>query len=108
MGPMTLLAHHLPAAVEVAARSRRSGDGVEWGVLVLFAVWAVIIAGCYGLGIWALVDTIRHRDDEFEAVGTSRVLWLVLLLVGLLVCQPMGLVVALIFVIRIRPKVLAW
>lgn len=86
----------------------RESTGPIWPMLVFFAVYALSLLGAYGFGIWALVDTIRHRDDEFEAVGSNRGLWLVLLLVGLVVCQPVALVAGLIFVVKVRPRVRAW
>lgn len=109
MSGITAVMAQLPTVLAASGRYvEDEGTGPIWPVFVFFAVYALSLLAAYGLGIWALVDTIRHRDDEFEAVGSNRVLWLVLLLVGLVVCQPVALVAGLVFVIKVRPRVRAW
>ena len=67
----------------------------------------VSLAG-YVFGIWSLVEIIRYREDEFAAVGLNRTTWLVLQIVGLVVCQPLGAVVGIWFLWKQRPVLRAW
>jgi hypothetical protein len=78
------------------------------GFLVLWAVLIVVSLAGYVFGIWALVEVLRYREDEFEAVGKNRTTWLVLLIVGLAVCQPLGAVAGVLFLWRHRPELQAW
>jgi uncharacterized protein YybS (DUF2232 family) len=58
----------------------------------------------YALIIWALVDAASRPDGAWQQSGQSKVLWIVLLAVGLLVCV-IGVVLALVYLIAIRPAV---
>jgi len=78
------------------------GFFVLWGALMLLSV-----AG-YVFGIWALVEILRYREDEFAAVGLNRTTWLVLQIVGLALCQPMGAVVGVLFLWKKRPILREW
>jgi hypothetical protein len=98
------------STAEILAASN-GGDPPAWffgGFFVLWAVMMVVGFASYGLGIWALVEIIRYRDDEFDAVGASRTTWLVLQIVGLVACQPLGLVVAIVFLLGPRKHLRAW
>ena len=55
------------------------------------------------LTVWAIVDVVSRPDWAFQAAGSSKVLWIVLELVGLLICG--GLVFSLIYLLAIRPRV---
>jgi len=78
------------------------------GFFLLWAVVMVVSLAGYVFGIWSLVEIIRYREDEFTAVGLNRTTWLVLQIVGLAVCQPMGAVVGIIFVWKKRPVLRSW
>jgi hypothetical protein len=109
MGGITAVMAQLPTVLAASGRYvEDESTGPVWPVFVFMGLWVLFIGACYGLGIWALVESIRHRDDEFEAVGSNRVLWLVLVLVGLVACQPAGIVISPIFLIRVRPRLRAW
>lgn len=43
------------------------------------------------LGIWTAVDASRYPDSAFEAARTSKTLWIVLPLVGILACGLVAL-----------------
>jgi hypothetical protein len=51
----------------------------------------------------AIVHASTHSDAQSRDAGQSRALWLVLVLVGRFV-QPLGVVLAILYVVAIRPK----
>jgi len=96
--------------VILAARSSNDDvDSVFVGLMfVLMGMWMLLVAAGYAFGIWALVEILRYREDEFEAVGRNRTTWLVLQIVGLALCQPMSAVVGVLFLWKHRPALRAW
>jgi hypothetical protein len=70
--------------------------------IVLFAFGIIPIV----LGIWVAVDAGGKPDAAFERAGTSKTLWIVLPIVGIFVCL-MEVIVAIIWFVAIRPKVIA-
>lgn len=73
------------------------------GVVILF--WAA-----WGLGIWAIVHAARTPDPAWSAVGSSRVMWIMLILGGtfLFPIVPIlslpGLVLSIVYLTAVRPK----
>ena len=57
------------------------------------------------LGIWVAVDASRLADQAFERAGTSKVLWIVLPLVGIVACGVVAIVAAIVWFTSYRPKV---
>ena len=66
--------------------------------------WGILALASAALSIWALVDAISRPVWAFQAAGSNKTLWIVLEAVGFFVC---GLVLALIYLLAIRPKVAA-
>jgi len=91
-----------------------SGSVFGVGLFVLwltFLVAASLVAvAAVGLSVWTLVDASRRPDQQFAAAGVDRTQWIVLASVGLAVCQPVGLVVAIIYLTSIRRRLdaVAW
>lgn len=56
-------------------------------------IWLVAIA----VWVYGLVDAARRPDSEYQAVGSSKVLWIVLIVV-------LGVIGSLIYLLAIRPK----
>jgi hypothetical protein len=64
-------------------------------VLMHLVVWVVVIAG--------LIDVARRPDAAFVAAGKqSKVLWLVILAVGLLIWL-VGIIGAIVYFVDVRP-----
>jgi hypothetical protein len=103
-----VLAVDLGMVLQARGRYDDTDSGPIWPIFAFLGVWGAVVLACYVFGIWALVESIRYRDDEFEAVGSSRVLWLVLTIVGLTACQPLGAVAGPLFLLRVRPRLRAW
>jgi hypothetical protein len=68
------------------------------GIFLVLGLAAVV------LSIWALVDTLSRPAWAWEASGQNKTLWIILNIVGFFIC---GLVIALIYLLAIRPKVAA-
>ena len=64
----------------------------------------VLLLGSVVLPLWGLVDAARRPDEEFRAAGQNKTLWIVLNALGLLV-WGFGAVVALVYLLVVRPKV---
>jgi hypothetical protein len=62
-----------------------------------------VVAGV-GVGLWAAIDAGRRPDHQFAFSGENKVLWIALPLACLGACQPAGIVVGLIYLVRIRPR----
>jgi len=68
--------------------------------LVIVLVWVV----AWVVPIWAIFDAARHTEVEFDAVGQSRLTWIVLLIVTALLCGPIGTIYAIYYLFAVRPK----
>lgn len=58
------------------------------------------------LSVWAAIDAGSFPDHAFEAAGTSKMLWILLPLVGLLMCG-LGPIAAAIWFLAFKPRVRA-
>jgi hypothetical protein len=72
--------------------------------LTLLLVASVALLLVYGLAIWTVVDAARRPDWQFEASGQSKVLWIVLPIVGMIVCQLVSIVGFIVYMTSVRPK----
>ncbi len=85
-----------------------SGSVFGVGLLVLWLTFLVAVSlaavAAVGLSIWTLIDAARRPDQQFALAGVDRTQWIVLASVGLAVCQPVGLVVAIIYLTSIRRR----
>ena len=57
------------------------------------------------LGIWTAVDASHFPDVAFQRVGTSKTLWIVLPLVGIVVCGLVTIVAAIVWFSSYKPRV---
>ncbi|MGH9034671.1 MAG: hypothetical protein ACRD0O_02830, partial [Acidimicrobiia bacterium] len=57
--------------------------------------------------VWALVDAVRATDAEWVGVGQQRTLWVALIGVGTVCGGPVGTVLAVVYLVSVRPKLLA-
>jgi hypothetical protein len=69
-------------------------------VIVLFVVGLVI-------PVWAIVDAASRPSGAFAAAGSSKTLWIVLIVIGWLVTGLIGIVLAVVYLASIRPRVRA-
>jgi len=69
-------------------------------VIVIFAVGLVI-------PVWAIVDAASRPSGAFAAAGSSKPMWIVLIVIGWLVTGLIGIVLAVVYLALIRPRVRA-
>ncbi len=84
------------------------GEGIAVAVVlvVYLAIFALVIAAI-ALALWAVIDAARRPDWQFEAAGQNKTLWIVLPAAGAAMCQLLGLVAALVYLLSIRKKLQA-
>jgi hypothetical protein len=71
---------------------------------ILIALLVVFL----GTSIWALVDAAVRPREAFVAVGDSKTLWITLIAVCTLALGIVGFILALVYLLSIRPKVRNW
>lgn len=71
---------------------------VTTGGLGAFAILTLIVS------LWAVIDAVRRPGWAYESAGKSKALWLVLLIVGIFICN-VGFFVALWFLFVVDPQV---
>jgi hypothetical protein len=64
----------------------------------------VVFLVCTGVPIWGIVDAARRPDKRWEAVASSKALWIALMAAGAVFCAPVGLAVTLYYLLVMRPK----
>lgn len=85
-------------------------------------VFLALTVGAFVLQLWAFVDSLRYKDENFRAVGKqSKRFWVLILGVGLAIAlialPPMGyqiimlnlaaLVAGIVYLTDVRPKIKA-
>ena len=74
------------------------------GEALIILVPAVI---ALGVAIWAIVDAIGRPSDKFILAGQSKAVWLVLMIGFTLACGFIGVLLAIYYLLAVRPKVAA-
>jgi hypothetical protein len=74
--------------------------------LDLVVVLLVVFIGLV-VPVWAIVDAASRPSGAFSAAGSSKTMWIVLIVVGWLVTGLIGIVLALVYLFSIRPRVRA-
>jgi hypothetical protein len=74
---------------------------------VLWVIGGILLTSLpLALSVWALLDAARRPEWAFALAGHSRLLWVALCGGGILFCA-VGVIVAIIYLVRIRPQVAA-
>jgi uncharacterized membrane protein YwzB len=60
-----------------------------------------------GVALWALIDAAIRPDAAFRAAGQSKVLWIILPIVGIFLFVIVGGILGVVYLAAIRPKVKA-
>lgn len=67
----------------------------------------ILILLMIGVPIWAFIDAAIRPDAAWKQAGANKVLWMILIGVGMSVCGLPGLVLSIVYFATIRPKVKA-
>ena len=76
-------------------------------VFVLTLVLFIVLLGMIGFSIWVIVDVIRTPRDAFSAAGSSKTLWLTLLLVFAVLAFFVTAVLGVVYCLSVRREVRA-
>jgi uncharacterized protein DUF2516 len=68
------------------------------------ALLIVLSLACLAVSIWAIVDALLRPDSQWAAADQNKVAWVVALAVGTFLLGPIGLIVAIVYLISVRPK----
>jgi hypothetical protein len=72
----------------------------------IFFGFAIVVAAIV-ISIWAIVDAVRTPKQAFSAAGSSKTLWLTLLIVFAVLAFYVTAVLGAVYLFRIRPRVRA-
>ncbi len=75
-------------------------DGPEVVVVLMLVSVAAL-----GFEIWAIVDMATKPDWAWNAVGANKTLWIVLVVLGFVVCGLIGLVTAIVYFSSTRNRI---
>jgi Protein of unknown function (DUF2516) len=74
--------------------------------LNLLVLLFVLVIGLV-IPVWAIVDAASRPSGAFSAAGSSKTMWIVLIMVGWLVTGLIGIILAVVYQASIRPRVRA-
>ena len=75
--------------------------GVDGIIILLFPLVSLVLA------IWAIIDAASRPEPAFQRAGQSKVLWIILPIVGLFFFFIVGGILGIVYLAAIRPKVRA-
>ena len=64
-----------------------------------------MLLGCLAVSVWALADAASMPKGALRVVGRSKTAWIVGIAVGTLVLGLVGTVLAIYYLVGVRPKV---
>jgi hypothetical protein len=64
----------------------------------------LFLVAILGLPVWAVADAARSTDRQWAAVGQSRTVWLILLVVLTVAAFPFGILLSVVYLLTVRPK----
>ncbi|MCZ7530829.1 MAG: DUF2516 family protein [Acidimicrobiia bacterium] len=72
------------------------------GATEMLIVLLIVSVGL-GIPIWAIVHAAATPDSTWNAFGSSRAMWITLIVVGLFL-SPVGFILSIVYLAAIRPK----
>ena len=70
-------------------------------------VLLVLVVPFLVVPVWAVVDAMGATDAQWNTVGQQRTLWVALIAVGTFCGGPIGVVLAIVYLLTVRPKLAA-
>ena len=65
----------------------------------------IVILVLIGVPIWAILDASSRSSEAFHSAGSSKIAWIVAIAVLTLFFGPIGVVLAAIYLVWVRPRV---
>ena len=75
--------------------------GVEGLIVLVIALVTLVIP------IWALIDSISRPSGAFAAAGSSKGMWIALIVLFWLLTGIVGVILSIVYLASIRPRVKA-
>lgn len=72
----------------------------------MFFILAALMILSVGAVIWAIIDSASRSKEDFISIGSSRTLWILLVVLGTFFGGIVGLASAIVYLIAIRPRML--
>ena len=69
-------------------------------------IWVGLVISLV-IALWAIMDVISRPTAGFKAAGSSKPMWLILLIVAWLFTIVVGLILSVVYLAAIRPRVRA-
>ena len=70
----------------------------------MFFILVVLALICIGVSVWAIADIASKPDSAFVGAGLSKLTWLVLIVVFIVVFAPIAVVLSIVYLSSVRPK----
>jgi hypothetical protein len=72
----------------------------------MFFILVFLALICVGISVWALADVASKPESAFVNAGLSKVTWVVLIAVFIVVFAPVAFVLSMVYLLAIRTKLL--
>jgi heme/copper-type cytochrome/quinol oxidase subunit 2 len=70
----------------------------------MFLILVFLALICIGVSVWALSDIASKPESAFVGAGMSKLMWVVLIAVFIVVFAPVALVLSVVYLSSVRPK----
>ena len=74
-----------------------TADSMNAGGVIFVFIIVVLSLVLLAVQIWAFIDIVRRPDWAFQAAGTSKTTWILLMVLGFFLCGPVALVTAIVW-----------
>ncbi len=72
----------------------------------MFFILVSLVLLCIGVSVWALADIASKPDAAFVRAGQSKMMWVVLITVFIVLFAPVALVLSVVYFSSIRGKLI--
>lgn len=70
----------------------------------MFFILAFLALICLAVSVWALSDIAATPESAFVGAGMSKIMWMVLIAVFVILFAPISLVLSVVYLSSVRPK----
>jgi hypothetical protein len=68
--------------------------------LLVFAISAVSLVP----PIWGIIDAAGRPDKQWDGIGQSKGIWVVMMALGTLLCAPFGIITSIYYLAVMKPR----
>jgi preprotein translocase subunit SecG len=70
----------------------------------MFFILIFLVLICLGVSVWALADIASKPESAFGGAGVSKLMWVLLIAVFIVVFAPVAFVLSIVYLSSVRPK----